>query len=472
MSRVLCRAVLGGRGTPVIALSAALIGVYAGYLLWYVAGYFPGSTSDCRLVAAVLVVWASAFVAVYQIPDQLFANRRVGDVLRLPLPAERLVLLIVVRLACIQLGISACGLWAFAAFSGGDRLAALATLLFCWVLACLIDLLVLIAATAAARLLPAPAVGYGLILFQYGMFLLLALSGGDLAAKALLVPGYLQALARAFRPGCWLPGAALLALPLAACSRLIVRAGYVRGYLNAQGFQRAGRIRGSSVVSRIPNPYLMLEWARVARSKELVFFSNVKNVLTVAVLAGLLTRGFGGAGAAGQYAAGMFALASCGAVNTISSTAYSSDPNRPYYPFLPLSARRLFFWKTVTGFLWGELTVLLIWAGAALILALPAPAALLLLGFGTVTNYACSWLGVFLDRAMPRSPKSTNELLHGNLSKVLVLAATVALTVWEIDMAPRLPDVSMLPLLATCMNACVVVLELICGRFVGGMQCD
>ena len=44
-------------------------------------------------------------------------------------------------------------------------------------------------------------------------------------------------------------------------------------------------------------------------------------------------------------------------------------------------------------------------------------------------NYGCVWLGVFLDYKMQRSLNSTNELLHGNISKVIVLFASITLTV-------------------------------------------
>ena len=112
----------------------------------------------------------------------------------------------------------------------------------------------------------------------------------------------------------------------------------------------------------------------------------------------------------------------------ISSTAYSSDPNKSYFSFLPISAHRLFFWKTIQGFLWGELTVLLFGVGVILFRNIPILDACLLLGYGTATNYSCVWIGVFLDYKMPRTPNSTNELLHGNISKVLVLFVSIALT--------------------------------------------
>lgn len=70
--------------------------------------------------------------------------------------------------------------------------------------------------------------------------------------------------------------------------------------------------------------------------------------------------------------------------------------------------------------------------GVILFRNIPILDACLLLGYGTATNYSCVWIGVFLDYKMPRTPNSTNELLHGNISKVLVLFVSIALTVWEI----------------------------------------
>ena len=171
---------------------------------------------------------------------------------------------------------------------------------------------------------------------------------------------------------------------------------YIRGYLNTQNFQYR-RTDKAIAPTKIQNPYFLLEWKRVSRNKELIFFSNIKNILTVFVLFSLLVQNFEWIGLSEKYAIELFLLVSCCAVNTISSTAYSNDPNKSYFSFLPISAHRLFFWKTIQGFLWGEITVLLFWAGVILFRNIPISDACLLLGYSTAMNYSCVWFGVFLD---------------------------------------------------------------------------
>ena len=102
---------------------------------------------------------------------------------------------------------------------------------------------------------------------------------------------------------------------------------------------------------------------------------------------------------------------------------------------------------------------MLFWAGATFFHGISARDAFLLLIYGTVMNYGCVWLGVFLDYKMPRSPNSTNELLHGNISKVIVLFASITLTVGEIYFTTQINDfISLLPF-AVCVSSCVVGIE-------------
>lgn len=332
-------------------------------------------------------------------------------------------------------------------------------LLGCWICSCLIDLLVLVLSTAIGNLLPASIVGYGFILFQYGAFLLLALSVGNLVTKIFFWSGYLENLNGIFNPVQWLLIVILPMILLAVCTSFFVKAKYIRGYLNTQNFQYR-RTDKAIAPTKIQNPYFLLEWKRVSRNKELIFFSNIKNILTVFVLFSLLVQNFEWIGLSEKYALELFLLVSCCAVNTISSTAYSSDPNKSYFSFLPISAHRLFFWKTIQGFLWGELTVLLFGVGVILFRNIPILDACLLLGYGTATNYSCVWIGVFLDYKMPRTPNSTNELLHGNISKVLVLFVSIALTVWEIYFSTQISGSISLLLFAVCISVCIVMIEL------------
>lgn len=91
MKRTLYKAILKSRSTPIITLSFSMIGIYVGYLIWYVLGhYLPGSISDYRVFVSILAIWISAFIGIYKIPDQLFTNRRIKDLLCFPLSSGRL----------------------------------------------------------------------------------------------------------------------------------------------------------------------------------------------------------------------------------------------------------------------------------------------------------------------------------------------------------------------------------------------
>ena len=459
MKRTLYKAIIKSRSIPVITLSLAMVGVYAGYLLWYILShYLPKPISDYRVLVAVLAIWLCTFVAIYKIPDQLFTNRRIKDVLCFPVSTGKLFSLVISRLACLQFGITVSGFWAYFLYANDDWLLTLTILLFCWVCSCLMDLFVIMLSTVIGNYFLASSVGYGFILFQYGAFLFLTLSAGSLVSKVFFCPGFLEQLNRIFYPNQWLLITILSSVLLAVCSYFFVKAKYIKGYLNTQSFQYR-KTNKAITPTKIKNPYFLLEWKRVSRNKELMFFSNIKSILTVFVLCGLLVQNFEWIGLSGKYAIELFLLVSCCAVNTISSTAYSSDPNKAYFSFLPISEHRLFLWKTIQGFMWGEITVLLFWLGIILFRNTPVLDACLLFIYGTVMNYACAWLGVFLDYKTPHTPNSANELLHGNISKGIVLIASIALTAWEIYFSMRVSGFISLLSFAVCISVCIVMIE-------------
>ena len=217
MKHTLYKAIIKSRSTPIITLSLSMIGIYVGYLIWYVLGhYLPGSISGYRVFVSILAIWISAFIGIYKIPDQLFTNRRIKDVLCFPLSSGRLVLLVIGRLACVQLGVTISAFWACFLYATSDWPSTVTIMLFCWIGSCLIDLLVLLMSTAIGNLLPASSVGYGFIVLQYGAFLLLALSAGNLVSEIFFVPDFLDNLNEAFCPDKWL----LIAIPAAALSSL------------------------------------------------------------------------------------------------------------------------------------------------------------------------------------------------------------------------------------------------------------
>lgn len=126
----LYKAILKSRNTPVITLSIAMVGIYVGYLTWYIVNrYLPEPISSYRVLVAILTFWICAFVAIYKIPDQLFTNRRIKDVLCFPVSVDKLVSLVIGRLACFQFGMVVCGFWAYFLYASDDWLLTITILL-------------------------------------------------------------------------------------------------------------------------------------------------------------------------------------------------------------------------------------------------------------------------------------------------------------------------------------------------------
>lgn len=436
MKHILCKILLHNKTHPVVAASFMIIGAYIGYLIWYILdSYLPAAAADNGYVFVSLIsVWLCAFWGIYQLPDQLCMNRRIKMILCYPVEAQTIVSVVAMRIFILQSGICAAFLYPFFLFEAHRRREAVLAMLFCCILTGVMDIGVILFSILLSRFCACDIVGYAFVVFQYGSFLVLAwLAGNVVFALWGYIAGKSQAVPKEqeLHVALWVWAAALLGLTvLIMALRFAAEHWYVRGYLNVQDFRHreAGK---RPTTSHITHPYFLLEWKRVTRNKELIFFSNIKNMITVMILSRLLFYNFSQIGLTGTYVEELF-----------------------------------------QGFLWGEITVFLFWSILICLERLPVLSAFLLLLYGTSMNYVCSWLGVLIDLKMPRTVNSTNELLHGNISKVLVLITATILTVGEIFLSSRkwLP-VPLLPF-ACLAGAGVAAGEICFWRFCKGVFYD
>ncbi len=436
MKHILCKILLHNKTHPVVAASFMIIGAYIGYLIWYILdSYLPAAAADNGYVFVSLIsVWLCAFWGIYQLPDQLCKNRRIKMILCYPGEAQTIVSVVAMRIFILQSGICAAFLYPFFLFEAHRRREAVLAMLFCCILTGVMDIGVILFSILLSRFCAYDIVGYAFVVFQYGSFLVLAwLAGNVVFALWGYIAGKSQAVPKEqeLHVALWVWAVALLGLTvLIMALRFAAEHWYVRGYLNVQDFRHreAGK---RPTTSHITHPYFLLEWKRVTRNKELIFFSNIKNMITVMILSRLLSYNFSQIGLTGTYVEELF-----------------------------------------QGFLWGEITVFLFWSILICLERLPVLSAFLLLLYGTSMNYVCSWLGVLIDLKMPRTVNSTNELLHGNISKVLVLITATILTVGEIFLSSRkwLP-VPLLPF-ACLAGAGVAAGEICFWRFCKGVFYD
>lgn len=461
MNCVLYKILLRNKSSAIVWISYMIVGCYAGYLLWYLLSrYVSESVSDCRRLVFLLVLWLCMIVAIYRIPDQLCTNRCIKNVLCYPIPYNVIVSAIMLRIAVIQFGICIMAFGPQFLFSFKKGEAAFFTDISSCLLICIGDVIISLISIIISRFSPAGAVGYAFIVFQYGSLFVLVLLASRTIGVILFPSAIFSWMSEIWKPEKYLFWMLLIFFILMICLGMAVKYWYIRGYLNIQNFQHRSANKEIKP-TQIKNPYWLLEWKRVTRNKILISFSNIKNLLTIVVLSKLLFRNFGQFGLGGMYVMEMILLVSGCAVNTISSTAYSGDVNRFYYVFLPISERKIFLWKTIQGFFFGEITVLFFWIGILFFRNVPVADAWLLFIYGSLMNYTCSWMGVFLDYKAPRMTNSTNELLHGNISKIMVLLVSIALSVVEIYLTDeQIISIPLLPF-AVIISICMVMIEVI-----------
>lgn len=419
-TRLLYKAFFGRRYAPIVGVTLAICGLYGGYLLWFICQrYLPGPDAAAWHLAFLIGWMLCSFLALGRIPDALFTNRRLCAVRWLPVPGTLLVRLTLGHLLLLQGGIIALVFWGFFLHAEGGRASLLRLMLACLLCAALADLGIYLLALLASRVLSARTLGYGFIVLQYGGFFLLT---------ALSVRGFLRlsTFPNVAHAATLTALSALLLLASAFCHMMTSR-WYENGVAKAQQFQRSHRLR-TIAPATIRHPYLLLEWKRVLRSKELIFYTTVKNLVTIALLVGLFHQRVQQLLPDPDALILVLLSASC-AINTIASTAYSSDASRRCYAFLPIDGARLFLWKVLVSAFWGLPLVVLVWLVSVCVVRPAFAESLLLLLYALTNALLCAALGVWLDQRMPRNPQSTNELLHGNLSKVCVLAAALTLSI-------------------------------------------
>ena len=438
---------LRSKSSFIVKASGVIVGIYIGYLLWYMlTQFFSEAGAYYRLIVSFVSVISGIFLAIYYLPDQFCTNRCIMDILHYPISTKIILSTLLVRMIVLQFGI--CIVIAYPQFflKDNSRLSTMINILACMVVICAMDFAIILFTVIISRVFSRQIVGYAFVVFQYISFLLLAVFVGNMISLGFSQPDFLQWINERISPTNIFLYVTPLAALLGIAMTIVFKYWYVKGYLNIQSFHKQVAKKHDPII-RIEHPYFLIEWKRVLQNKELIFFSNFKNVLTVIILCHLLVRNLGQIALGGKYAIELFLLVSCCGTNTISSTAYSSDSNRKFYAILPISPRRMFLWKTLLGFLHGEIMVFLLGLGIIVMKDILALDFWLLFAYGTSMNYACSWLGVFLDFRMPRTVNSTNELLHGNISKVIVLIAAAAITIGcfylvnnHIVSAPLLPS--------------------------------
>lgn len=436
MKQIINTVLFGRRKSYIVDVSLAVIGLYIGFLFWYlIANNWTQPTINTLVLIMCILVAGNGLLALYKIPEQLCTNPYIEQLLNFPIKVSQIIYTVIFRLCKIQILIYVCFILPYILFFNDEFSLTISCGLICTLLSMIFDCLIFLL-MIGIPFISKKFCGYTILVIQYGGFLLIIGLGAYLFIKHLANPLLLWNISN------WVQSYYMILCPTLL---LILFLGfitvtrtsktcYLKSYYYLLTFTKPVHSHKRNPFRN--SPYFLIEWCRVTRNKELFFYSSIKSVVTVYLLGNILLKRIMETSLTVLNILDISLMILCCAINTISSTSYSSDKNIQYYKFFPISYARVFFAKVVVGFLWNEIIVSFIWIISSIGNGLSFDISLLI--FGTFTNLLTSAIGVYFDYKMPRNINGSNLLFHGNMNKIFVLLAIVGLTILGIYLLQKL----------------------------------
>ena len=431
MKKTLNIILFGRKKSYFVKCTLTLIGLYLGVLFWYFNVDYLGQPIQNALVLAVCsLICISVLVALYRIPEQLCVNSQIEKLLYFPVNPTNIIYMVIIRLFKIQILSFICCFLSSIYFFKWNVLPLILTTILCALILIIIDLFIfsisIVISTVSEKYC-----GYILLTFQYGGFLFIMWGIVRLLIFAFEKPLMINGIYHLFENNYLISVLIfIMIIFLSYIYTIKISASYfLRCYHYLNCFTKP---RFHANISKYfnKNPYILNEWCRVSRNKELLFYSNLKSVITVYLLVNLFSKRISGSYIEIQSVLKILVMVLCCAMNTISSTSYTSDKNISYYNLFPVKNSRIFFSKVLISSVLNEIVIICAWIVCSIGKnGLFFDISLLL--YGTFTNILCSFMGVYFDYKMPRTEITPNTLLHGNMSKIFVLVMIVALTILE-----------------------------------------
>lgn len=218
----------------IFSVSGLIAGIYAGFMVWYaLKTYIPGPLHTHLSYLAVIVLGISAFIAVYQIPDLLFANEKIEHVLPLPIDSGTVIFVLLKKVICLQAELCIAVYWAGFLFCFRNALAVSFAVLYCLIMLVSLNLLVFLLSVAIGTITPHRSVGYVFLVLQFaGPIVLLLDAGAGMTMVPMLTSRSVTLIL------CSSLTIAAGTLFVAARLRTKINACYLLAYQNVQGFQR------------------------------------------------------------------------------------------------------------------------------------------------------------------------------------------------------------------------------------------
>lgn len=428
MNRTVKYILFGKRQSLPITLISCVVGMYISYFVWYVIGNSAAFTLlDCDYleISTLICLSVSFFIVSYKLIDDLYFNSKIADLMYLPFRVIDIFIIILKKNISFQLvGIIMIYLPCILVFGtkGGEFFQSVVLTIF---LTAILDFIIIIISLTICMVSSVKNIGYRLIAFQYSCFL----------GYSFFIKNFIFSLVfheKSYSYDIWafivkpnmlkLLMVCVITFVLLIVSVRLYSISYINTYYKVSSFKKRKKKYSPKGIVMINNTYLFIELKRIIRKKEILFYSNLKSIITIIIVTKILLSKISAFNMEYANINYMIIATLISSINAISTTSFSSDfENISYFKMLPINFKKLFKAKVLVSFMINELLIIIYTMISLIVEIQDLHSISLLILYSTITNYICAWLGVYLDYSAPLKSNSDSELLHGNPNKLGVV---------------------------------------------------
>lgn len=397
-----------------------IVGIYFSTTLWYLIlrlGVLQTLKIDSAVFIYVLLMLCCILFSMFRIPDILYFNKNIEYLFCYPITSKLIITPVVSHYCLKQFIIS------FLLFIPMVLLKVPSKyhLLGCFIAICISELIIIRAALLISLITILLSgkkwAGYLLMLEQYAPIAVVAVIINQITLHSDQL--YLIKLVEFACSGKGLFYLTVILLTIIQVYLYLYRNKYETAYFKVNGYKISiNKIYKSA--HKIKHAYLFLEVRQIMRNKTLLFNAFFKTGIVVLILFKVIIGRFDRINEEMLY---IILACLIAALNNISVTAYSRDwEDVKMYHILPIKLNRVFYSKVFISFIINQL---LIAVYLLYIMFFQSTDTMQLFLYATSMNFLCSFLGVLLDYQSPSKKSSINEMVHGNLNRIIVLIITL-----------------------------------------------
>lgn len=407
------------------------IGFYLGYLFWYIIERLQLLNHldiTGQLFSYLISLPVSIILIIYKIIDTMFYNKNIRDILVMPIKSKNLFIIYILEITLPATKIESI-LFLTLSLNHTMYLSILKYYIISIASIYLISLTICILLLLLLKISNRAYIGYFFVFFQYGGFILTIFSSKDILRYLIFFQktNTISALCSSLDSMLFLPIILTGCLIMLIITYILFQCIFLQNIYKIIDFHYLQHSSARKKIFHIHHPYLYLERKRCFENKDIIFYSILKSLVSAILIYNFIKDKY----YIDENLIGLLLIFLLSAINPFSITSYSSDPfSNELTLIMPVSPYKVFQSKVCISFLLNELIIFL--CTLIIFFITPSITNFLLILYGIVTNYFCSFIGVFLDYLMPKYTENKTELLHGNINKLILLFLTGIKTFVEV----------------------------------------